>query len=418
MLIKLNNERGAAITASINRESFDHLTSDCHYMLMPDYPSLGIRYLHYHASDHTLIICNIHHGQVHLLNLLTGYFRSFFPHKASVRKARVFNGSIYTSSWDGTVRISHYHSLIETMTLTDRTMGRCPFFNISPDGAHLYSFSYDSDMIPMGVANSVRKWCLGTGRLINLMAASAEQKSTRRSGSIIFYGDRLYVCSNSGYFRVFDIKTGLLVKDVPTHADFRAMMALFHYGYILASDWDGNIHFFNVETLKVDHILKCHNAEMLCMRLHPHNPDIIFTSSFDGVIKVWRMPGFELLGSVLTGHDQLWSMVFVNDRLLSGNNDGEIRVYDIGDLLNLKYLGRIVISGKSFVAQSLISKKFYTNNIADMEIYRADGPQPGQKEKDYLLGRGNSLEVLTGMFGLDALSSNMTGNAPFIPLLT
>ena len=404
--------------ASFSRESFDHLTRDCQYRLKPDYPSLGIRYLHYHAPDHTLIMCNIHHGQVHLLNLLTGHFRSFIPHRATVRKARVFNGDIYTSSWDGTVRVSHYHSLRETMILTDRTMGRCPFFNISPDGAHLYSFSYDSDMIPMGVANSVRKWCLGTGRLVKLMAASAEQKSYRRSGSIIFYGGRLHVCSNSGYLRVFDMNTGRLIKDVPTNADFRAMMALFHYGYILASDWDGNIHFFNVETLMVDYILKCHHAEMLCMRLHPQNPDIIFTSSIDGVIKVWRMPGFEPLGSVLTGHDQLWSMVFVNDRLLSGNDDGEIRVYDISDLMHLKCLGRIVLSGNSFVAQSLSIKKFYTNNIADMEVYNPEGLQPGQKVKDYLLGRGNSLEVLTGMFGLDALSGNMTGNSPFMPLLT
>ena len=418
MLIKYNDNRQSQIMVSYLKESFEHATMDCHYRLKPDFPSLGLRYLHYYEQDHTLIMANIHHGKVYLLNLLTGNFRSFLVHNQSVRKVRMFNGEIYTSSWDGSVCATNYYTLKNRIRFTDRTMGRCPFFNINPEGTYLYSFSYDSDIIPLSMANSVRKWNMKTGNLEHLMAASTEQKSGRRSGSIIFYKNRLYVSCNSGYFRIFDQKTGGLIREIHGNADYRSMMALFHHNYLLASDWDGYIHFLNLKTNRIDFVLKCHNTDILSMRIHPYDRDVIFTSSYDGVIKVWKMPGFVLLNTIITAHTDLWSMVFINDRLVIGNVDGEISVYDIKDLLSIKFLGRLVLSDKAIVAQAMGVKQFYTNNPSAMEVYREDEGVIEGKDAEYLADQGNNLMVLRDLFGIEEADGDIHGNKwGFTPLL-
>jgi len=419
MLLKQNNEGESKKLASCFRESFDYATGDCHFRLNRGFWALGIRYIHYYERDNTLLVSNSANGRVLLLNIATGNYRSFLNHSATVRKIRVFNGNIYTSSWDGSVRSTDYHTLREKMIYTERTMGRCPFFNITPDGKYLYSFTYDSDVIPMGVANSLRKWDLQTGKLVNIVAASTEQKSYRKSGSVIFHGNRVYVSGNCGYFRVFDQRTGRLIKELATAADFRSMMAMFHHNYLLASDWDGYIHFVNLKTDRIDHVLKAHTTDIMCMRLHPRDRDVVFTSSSDGIINVWKMPRFRLINTIVVDHGDLWSMVFINDCLLSGNIDGEIQVHDIKDLMNIQYKGRIVVSDRSFVVQVKDTRMFYTNDISSMQVYREDeGPGISDKEAEYLLDRGNSLLALRELLGVDeSLDGLPAGKGRFIPLL-
>lgn len=420
MLTIQNMDRTSAMMTSYLKESFEYVTRACNYRIKAGFQVLGIRYLHYFEQDHTLLISNITNGRVHLINILTGKLRSFFNHTATVRKIRIFNGDIYTSSWDGSVRATNYHTLEEKLRLTDRNMGRCPFFNISPDGKYLYSFTYDSDVIPMGVANSVRKWCLKSGTMESLVSASAEQKSYRKSGSVIFYRNRLYVGCDSGYLRIFDQRSGRLIKEILSEADFRSMTALFHFNYLLASDWNGYIHFLNIKTNKIDYVLKAHNTDILSMRVDPRNRNILFTSSSDGIIRVWGLPGFDLQKTILTGHTDLWSMVFINDCLLIGNIDGEIRVYDIHDLNDINFKGRIVISDQSFVTQSKNSKMFFTNDISVMEAYREKEEKSfSPQESEILLDQGNNLKVMQELFGLNdglnKLSGAKTNFTKFFP---
>jgi WD40 repeat protein len=404
---------------SIRKEQFSFITRDIRYKLKEGFPGSGIRYLHYYEKDTTLIISNISNGRVQLLNLSTGGFRSFVNHTATVRKIRMYNGEIVTSGWDGSVRFTNYFTLNQRLVLTDRTMGRCPFFNISTDGRYLFSFSYDSDLIPLGVANSVRKWSLINGKLLKVLAASTEIKGTPRSGSVMIHRGRLYVCGDSGFFRVFDMETGVLIKEIKTDSDFRSMTSLIHHHYLLASDWEGYIHFFNLENNCIEFKKKCHRTDILCVRVHPKNPDIIITSSTDGVIKFWGMPGFALINTILANHNDIWSMVFINDRLVAGNIDGEIGIYDISDVRKIQWKGSLFISDQSFVVQALGSKMFFTNDISTMEVYSEKEKQKiAGKEAEYLLDQGNNLLVMRELFGIkDRLNGHLFGGADFIPLL-
>ena len=419
MLTQQFKEKQSNALISYKRESFEYLTREYQYKLKEGFQGLGIRYLTYCKKDQTLLISNISNGRVHLLNLYSGGLRSFVNHSATVRKIILFNDEIYTASWDGTVRATNYLTLQQRRIMTQFAMGRCPFINISPDGKYLFSFTYDSDIIPFGVANIVRKWDMKSGKLLKVLVASAEQIGTAKSGAIIIHQGQLYVCSNSGYFRIFDMATGKRIKEIRTGSDFRSMTSVLHYNFLLASDWEGYIHFFNLESKSIDFKMKCHNTDIFCIRVHPGNPDIIFTSSADGVIKVWEMPGFVLLNTILANHNDLWSMVFINDHLVIGNIDGEIQVYDIADVRHISYKGRIVLSDQSFVVQAVGSKMFYTNDISAVEVYREpDNNKVTGKESEYLLGQGNNLMVLRGLFGLeDRIKGLLPGNNKLFPLI-
>jgi WD40 repeat protein len=240
-------ERQENALALFRKESHEFLMKDYLIALKEGFPGLGIRYITYHEPDQTLLISNISNGRLHLLNLATGSYRWFEHHKTTIRKIKYFRGEILTSSWDGSVRATHYHTLKERLVMTEKNMGRCPYFNISPDGKYLYSFSYDSDVVPFGLMNTVRKWSLKTGKLVSELAASGEQKGSARSGTIIIHNGLLYVCGDSGYFRIFDAATERLIKEINEDANFRSMTSLIHHGYLLASDWNGGSSFFQYE---------------------------------------------------------------------------------------------------------------------------------------------------------------------------
>jgi WD40 repeat protein len=419
-LTPLYQEKQSKALLSFEKLSFEYLTREYNINLKEDFPSVGIRYMTYYEKEQTLLISNISNGRVQLLNLANGSFRSFIIHSATVRKIIMFNDEIYTASWDGSIGVTNYSTLQQRIKLTDRTMGRCPFINISADGEYLFSFSYDSDKVPVLLTNRVRKWALQSEKLIKVMAASEIDGGKCKSGSIIIYQDKIYVCGDTGYFRIFDMKSGRMINEIITDSDFRSMTSIFHYHYILASDWQGYIHFMNLNNDCIDQKKKCHNADILCMRVHPTNPDIIITTCADGEIRVWEMPGFNLIQTIATYHKDLWSMVFIRDRLLVGNIDGEIQVYDMSDVRNIQYKGRIVLSGKSFVAQAEDSKMFFTNDLSVMEVYREpDNTLITGKESEHLLFQSNNLLVLRELFRTDdKMQLLMPGENPFFPLLT
>jgi WD40 repeat protein len=401
------------------KESNNYLMKDYTFRIADNYSTYGIRYLNYFEQKNTLLISNVSNGRVHLLNLMTGQLDSFTHHQTTVRKILTFKNDIITASWDGTVRVTDFDTLSQRLVLTDKSMGRCPYINITPDGKYLYSFTYDSDIIPLGMANTIRKFCLKTGRILFRVAASSFAKSQCRSGSIILWKNKLYECSDSGYFRIFDLRNGRFIKEIVTQYDYRTMTSLFHYNYLLASDWQGRIHFFNLKTNKFDYAIQAHNSDILSIRVHPKNPNILFTSGNDGMIRVWEMPEFRLLNTIFVNQRDLWSFVFINDRVVVGNFAGEIRIYKISNFYNLSYIGRIILSDHSFVAQTTGSKLFFTNNLESIEISPVNNDTAlSSREKEYLLNQNNNLMALRELFGFEEVNNGyLKGQHNHLPLL-
>jgi WD40 repeat protein len=420
MLTKTNHESFPALFSSYFKESYNYLVKDYSFIISDKMNPLGIRYLRYLEGRNTLLISNISNGKIHILNVASGDFGSICHHKASVRKIQTYGNLVITSGWDGTVRVTDLIDHSQKLVLTDQWMGRCPYVNVSEDGRFAYAFSYDSDVRP-DAANRMRKFCLYTGKLIYVADASTAIYNDRRSGTILLWNNKVYVSSDNGFFRIFDQKTGRLIHEIITGYDYRTMTSLVpHDEKLLVSDWDGRIHLFDLKKQRFESYFQAHQTDILSIRLHPAHPDILYTAGNEGIIRIWELPGFKLLNTTWARHRDLWSMVFINGRLVVGNIDGEIRVYKTGNGHELTYSGRVVLSGDSYVAQTVGSKLFFTNDIGCMEALPVHGENPlSNKESVHILQQSNHLAVLRDLFGVsDTCHEPPAGGLFFPPLLT
>ncbi len=172
----------------------DKYSNEYDIRLAGNFGGLSLRYVYFYEKDKTLLISNTSNGNVHLINLQTGSFRTFANHRTTVRKIAVLNNDIITSSWDGTICFSNYYSLKPVKILKDKYMGRCPYFNVTPDKRFLLSFTYDSDKIPEESGNVLRKWSLKTGKVLKNVKASDEMYSSCKSGAVLIHRNRIYTC--------------------------------------------------------------------------------------------------------------------------------------------------------------------------------------------------------------------------------
>ncbi len=412
-------ERLSAKIARLDQDSFSLATKNVSYRLRNNFRRPGIRYLTWYDKDKTLLVSNNNNGQVQLLNLLTGNMRHIKSHSHTVRRVKVVNEEIITASWDGSVRITNYYTLEERLKLKDLKMGRCPDFTLTSEGSFLFSFSYDHDVDPASAYNNVRQWCLKTGKLHHIFTASPSKTGTISSGSSICYNNRLYVVSDSGFYRVFSLETRSLIAELRFIKDFRTMIGLPHYNCMLACDWEGSIYLLNMLTHQPEMKIKAHSHDIYCLREHPLRKGHIFTSDKYGRVKIWKMPGLRYVNTIDTGMVEVWSMDFLNNRLLAGGSGGKIMVYDISDLNRIKYIGSVVIGDDSFVARKEGSNRYFTNDARMIEILNlADNSIMEGKEAEYLAGECNSLTVLRELFGIeDHANELLNGKMEFIPML-
>jgi WD40 repeat protein len=412
-------ERLSAKIARLEQDGFGFATKNVSYRMKNNFRRPGIRFLTWYDKDKTLLVSNVHNGQVQLLNLLSGKLRHFKSHFRTVRRVKVVDEEIITASWDGSVRISNYYTLEERLKLRCLKMGRCPDFSLTPDGNFLFSFSYDQDVDPANSYNNVRQWCLKTGTLHNIFPASSCKTGTSFSGSSIYHNNRLYVASDSGFYRAFSLETGSLIAELRFNTDFRTMIGLPHYNCMLACDWEGNIYLLNMLTHQPDMKVKAHSHDIYCLREHPLRKGNIFTADKFGMVNIWEMPGLRYVNTIDTGMVDVWSMDFLNNRLLVGGNGGKIMVYDIIDLNRIKYIGSLLIGHDSFVAQVEGSNRYFTNDTSLIEIVNlADNSILEGKEAEYLAGEFNSLKVLRELFGVEDYTNELlNGEMEFIPML-
>lgn len=406
--------------ARYRNEWLEYLSGDYEFHLREDFSWPPIRYLHYYEKDHTLLVANTSNGSVMVINLNTGSSRIFNNHNTTVRKIAVLKNRIITASWDGTICLSDYYTLKPQMILSDKHMGRCPYFNITADQRFLLSFTYDSDKIPGETGNVLRKWSLKTGKVLQKAPASHEMYSSCKSGSILIHKNRIYTCSDSGYFKVFDSRRYDTILQVKNNINFRTMTAFFDYNYILASDWNGNMHFFNIRSNRFERQVKCHTGDLYCIRRHPGNPEVVITASSNGTVKFWQLPAFVEISSILTGSIDLWSMVFINGHLVMGNINGNILVYEISDPENVVYKGSMALSGNRFVAFPALAGSFYTNDLSSLELHRKSGDRMvDPRESEYILGKLNNIKALKELFGqLDERDRLLVEDFRFLPQLS
>ncbi len=353
----------------------------------------------YDKSEHSLLISHVYSNRVHVLNLLTGKLRWFDHHGTTVRSIKVFNNEIITASWDGKVCVTNFDSLKPRLILTEKEMGRCPYFTISPEKDFVYTYSYDSDKNPDQFSNTVRKWSLVDGKLKKLIQLPGRHLSFLRSGSCEVCGNRLYVVSDTGHFHVFDSDSANLKTERFFNEELRALCLLTAYNMVALAGCNGNIYLCDLSGEKYLKKIKGHQYEISDLFIHPDKPEILMSISFDGTLKIWKLPELELLESIYVNGINLWTVDVVNDLLIVGGEDRDIWIYDIKDLSEIKTKGRLIISDENYAFMPTETNDFYASDLSMMQVKNKEKNMlfDGQTA-EYLLNAACNFNLFKNLF--------------------
>jgi len=401
MLPDIANRQSVKLTL-FKEDFYRKLIDDYTIRVKPGLQHYGTRYVYYHEADNTLLVSHSWGSRVHLINLNTGNLRYHDFHSKTVRKILVYNNEIITASWDGTIRVVDYHTLKERLMLGDPEMGRSPCVSVSPSGEHLVSFSYDSDIKPEYTSNRVRLWQLNNGHLKRIFHNTGEHMSYRRSGYCLIHENNLYVISNSGYLNVYQLGTGMLVSSIFLSLNLRAMCLHPSRNLIFIGNEAGEIHVCRlIPTLSL-YTIKAHRYDISEFRVHPEREDILITIAFDGKVKFWKLPSFSCECEISCDYSMLWTQTMKKDIFFTGSDEGEIWIFDVHDLPNVRLKGKMKVYNDFFVVYANDSRFFYTNDISKLELLNKDNNEPvNGKQAEYLLNSFNKEWVLHDVFRSD-----------------
>jgi WD40 repeat protein len=362
----------------------------------------GVRCLYYYEKENTLIITHLYGKKVHLINLTTGKLRYYLHHMKTVRHVYVHENEIITASWDGTIRVVDFYTLEERLALTDTGMGRSPQSVTARLAQEDYVFgvSYDSDLNPLCRTNSIRKWSLKTGEIAGVFSQTGEHLSTLSSAECVVHQGLLYVISDSGFLTVFNAENSEWIKSDFIPRCLRSLLVVPEFNCILVTDQDGYVHTFDLQRLEFVHTTRCHRLDVTSICQSSTHPEIIASSSFDGDVKLMKMPKLEEIACLSTDQS-LWSTIILNDLIITGGDENEIWLYNIENPNNCVLLGKLFVLESSYALCKAESKLFFTDDISNFEVIDIETKTAIEgKNADHLLDTCNTEAVIYEIFGI------------------
>lgn len=183
--------------------------------------------------------------------------------------------------------------LIRTISIGDDAIA------ISPDNKTLISFN---SLIENG---TIKLWNLQTGQLkntltasfsrVNSIAISPDSRILASTGSIVEkkIGSTTYY-KTAGTIELWNLQTGELLRTIPVKQQTwssESTIAISPDSQTLASFgfYDGTIEVWNLQTGQLKTTLKSHFRQVIAIAFTPDTKTLV-SSSYDGSIKVWRVP--------------------------------------------------------------------------------------------------------------------------------
>lgn len=399
------------LAASQIKTFAERLTEGYRFELNEKIRNTGIRSVYYYKSDNSLLVTHVWTNRVHLLNLDTGHLRWFDHHGTTVRSVQVCNNEIITSSWDGTVCITDYDTLILRLILTENEMARCPYAAISPDNNFAFSYSYDSDKNPLLTSNTVRKWSLANGRLEKKLRLPGNHLSGRRCGACEVVDSKLFVVSDTGHLDIYDYLTGNMIAEFNYYDQLQTLCVLKNLKMVAIAGGEGDIYLCGNTGRQILRKRKAHQKDISQLMVLPGNPKIMVSVCFDGELKMWRLPDMELLELVKVSEDRLWTVTTVNDLLLAGGEDGIIWIYDIKKIPGAEPKGTLAFSDEAFSLFQPESNSFFANDKSMIQVVRNDdGKNVEAQFAEYLINSVCNFQIFMDLFGSERNNSSISIN--------
>ncbi len=403
-------------------KSFAQTLNDNYTFEIRKRQNLGVRFVFYDKVNHALIISYANTNRVHVLDLLTLKLRFFDHHGNTVRHINVTNNSeeIVTASWDGSACATNAYDLKLRLKLTCKDSGRSPHATVSDE--HIYTYTYDSDKNIERISNTVRQWSIANGQLINTFILNGTHLASRRCGSCEEYNGLLYTVSDTGYLEVYNINTRELVVQNFFNDLLQALCIIPEYNMLACAGDDGNIHICDLSGRVITRKIKAHQYYISQLFRHPSKPEVLVSVSWDSCCKFWRLPvvksiwkspTLELIGTVkVIGESSLWSATIINNLLICGGERNDIQIFDIQNMAEPIFKGKLVLSAESFALLS--DSDYFTNDLSMMQITNKDkSPINDSKLAEYVLQSNNNFKFFKDLFSSEDKKSEELENNSF-----
>jgi len=208
---------------------------------------------------------------------------------------------------------------------------------ISPNGETIVSGSMDG---------SIRVWDIKTGKLLKIFQG---HKKWINTVAISQNGEMIVSASSDKTIKVWNFKTGKLIKTLQVYSNIISVAISPNGKKIVSASYDHqDINIWDIKTGKRFKVLQGHKKAVTSIAISS-NGEMIVSSSEDKTIKVWNMETGELL-KTLQGHQDTVISVAISSngkRIASGSRDKTIKIWSIqtGKLLKtLQGHQKIVIS--------------------------------------------------------------------------
>ncbi|KPV75191.1 uncharacterized protein RHOBADRAFT_36032 [Rhodotorula graminis WP1] len=264
------------------------------------------------AFDNEWIVVGMDTSKVHIFEAGLGtYVRTLAGHELGVWCLTLAGAVVVSGGSDRNVRV------------WDVATGRC--LHVLPGHTSTVRCLRVLDARPVAVSGSrdgsIRVWDIERGLALRLL--SGHRKSVR---AIEVCGNKIVSGSYDTTARLWNVDTGECLHVFRGHIGEIYAVA-FDGARVITGSLDSTVRVWNAETGDFLALLQGHTLLVGQMQLDPYS-DLLVTAGSDGTVMVYSLTTYEALHRIKAHSQSVTSLQFDERFILSGGNDGRLKLWD------------------------------------------------------------------------------------------
>ncbi|KAJ3319903.1 hypothetical protein HDU76_000426 [Blyttiomyces sp. JEL0837] len=179
----------------------------------------------------------------------------------------------------------------------------------------LYSGAYDG---------SIKAWSTEQNN-VECLATLADHR--RKIYSLVVHGDRLYSGSSDGKIKVWNLDDLTCIATLEGHTEGINALTVLNSTTMVSASSDKTIKIWDLPTSTVTHSIEESTSEVLDITVSS-GMNMLFSSSYDANIIAYDLNSYSRIRT-LSGHNwEVWQVEFTDGYLFSGSHDHTIKRWD------------------------------------------------------------------------------------------
>ncbi len=232
---------------------------------------------------------------------------TFTGHGNSVCCVAVFDGKLFSGSYDDTIKV------------WDLKTGQC-IATLTGHGNSVFSLAvFDGKLFSGASDNTIKIWDLKTRQCTATLTGHGNSVF-----SLAIFDGKLFSGSDDHTIKIWDLKIGQCTGTLTGHGSGVYSLAIFD-GKLFSGSADCTIKVWDLKTGQCTATLIGHENSVCSLALFDGK---LFSGSNDQTIKIWELKTGQCTAT-LTGHvGRICSLAIFDEKLFSGSDDKTIKVWE------------------------------------------------------------------------------------------